>query len=300
VHFQNHPQAPTTIQNLAYQNLAIAEKMTVLAQESIYQGTTILQEQLTLLKPQLLQRISILQNPTIAARIFITGAAPIPDALQATLQSSLYHPSPNDLNFQAGVTIQPISHQNLLSPLNTPELPLYFSPAEAIAFLRTPMPTETDLPGIPVKRSRTAPITGQSGTDCPLGTNRHRNQTYPIALDTSSRFRHTYIVGQTGTGKSTLLQNMILHDIHQNRGIAVLDPHGELIQGILEHFPKHRTNDLILVDVTDTERPIGFNPLKIDESDPLKYRIARDLIIDDLYAFLDRTYDMRKTGGPRV
>jgi type IV secretory pathway TraG/TraD family ATPase VirD4 len=141
-------------------------------------------------------------------------------------------------------------------------------------------------------------MTGVSGKDCPLGVNVHRGQGLPVALDESMRFRHTYVVGQTGTGKSTLLQNMILHDIHQGRGVAVLDPHGSLIDGILERFPERRSQDLVVVDLTDTEFPVGFNPLRLLEQDPQAYRLARDLVIDGLYTFLDRTYGLKETGGP--
>ena len=91
---------------------------------------------------------------------------------------------------------------------------------------------------------------------------------------------------------------MILHDIYQGRGVGVLDPHGALIEGILNHYPKERADDLVLVDVTDIEHPIGFNVLRITETDPLQYRLARDLIIDDLYSYLHRVYDLKTTGGP--
>ena len=75
----------------------------------------------------------------------------------------------------------------------------------------------------------------------------------PFSLTFESRFRHTYIVGKTGTGKSTLLQRMICNDIQRDRGVAVLDPHGSLIESIIQHCPKERIDDIILVDVTDLE-----------------------------------------------
>ena len=87
------------------------------------------------------------------------------------------------------------------------------------------------------------------------------------------RFRHTYIVGQTGTGKSTLLLHMILHDIRRPRRGRV-DPHGSLINEILLRFPVQRENDLVLVDPSDVERPIGFNVLRIDEREPFHYQFG--------------------------
>ncbi len=76
------------------------------------------------------------------------------------------------------------------------------------------------------------------------------------------RLRHAYIVGQTGTGKTTLLQTMILDDIEAGHGVCVIDPHGDLYRWLVERIPKDRWDDVVLVDPTDTEHPVGFNPLE--------------------------------------
>ena len=65
-----------------------------------------------------------------------------------------------------------------------------------------------------------------------------------------------YIVGKTGTGKSVLLSNMIISDMKSGNGLCVLDPHGELIDSVLEHIPTNRINDVILFDVADSDFPI--------------------------------------------
>ena len=80
-------------------------------------------------------------------------------------------------------------------------------------------------------------------------------------LDAEERRRHLYVVGQTGTGKSTLLLNLIEQDLAAGEGIALLDPHGDLAEAVLAHVPKARTNDLVYINPADLERPIGFNPL---------------------------------------
>ena len=80
-------------------------------------------------------------------------------------------------------------------------------------------------------------------------------------LDSEERRRHLYIVGQTGTGKSTLLLNLIRQDLVAGEGIALLDPHGDLAEAALAHVPRARTNDLVYINPADIERPIGFNPL---------------------------------------
>lgn len=71
-----------------------------------------------------------------------------------------------------------------------------------------------------------------------------------------------YIVGKTGTGKSTFIANMIKSDMIADNGLALLDPHGELVDIVLEHIPTNRINDVILFDVSDSDYPIGFNLLQ--------------------------------------
>jgi DNA helicase HerA-like ATPase len=83
----------------------------------------------------------------------------------------------------------------------------------------------------------------------------------PVVLGPDERRRHLYVVGQTGTGKSTLLLNLIAQDLAAGEGVALLDPHGDLAEAVLAHVPRTRTNDLVYINPTDIERPIGFNPL---------------------------------------
>ena len=83
-----------------------------------------------------------------------------------------------------------------------------------------------------------------------------------IGLDLVDRSRHVYVVGKTGMGKSSLLENMIMQDIRAGRGVVLIDPHGDLYENILMQIPKSRTNDLVLFDASDTEYPVGFNILE--------------------------------------
>ena len=77
----------------------------------------------------------------------------------------------------------------------------------------------------------------------------------PFGLDSHDRRQHVYIVGQTGTGKSTLLHNMILQDIEAGRGVGVIDPHGDLAHEILDHIPSWRTDDVIYFNPADSDPP---------------------------------------------
>lgn len=99
------------------------------------------------------------------------------------------------------------------------------------------------------------------GSSVVLGTNTHRGQTISVRMREEDRFKHTHIIGSTGTGKSTLLLRMILQDIASGKGIAVFDPHGDLIEQALLHMPAHRAKDCIVIDPAQSEYPIGLNLL---------------------------------------
>jgi len=95
----------------------------------------------------------------------------------------------------------------------------------------------------------------------PIGTSNFRGSTQGFGIQPIDRARHVYIIGKTGMGKSTLLENMLYSDIMSGRGVGLIDPHGDLADTILANIPKSRTNDIILFDPSDTEFPIAFNML---------------------------------------
>ena len=86
--------------------------------------------------------------------------------------------------------------------------------------------------------------------------------TNTVALDVDALKRHMLVIGMTGSGKTTMLERMILQDIDAGRGVGLIDPHGDLYDKILRQIPKSRSNDVVLFDLTDVEYPIGFNILE--------------------------------------
>ncbi len=88
-----------------------------------------------------------------------------------------------------------------------------------------------------------------------------RNQEQPFGIRQADRRAHIYLLGKTGTGKSTLLEAMMLADISRGAGFALLDPHGDLLKRIKERIPDDRLADLIDFDVADPKQPYGFNPI---------------------------------------
>jgi len=96
----------------------------------------------------------------------------------------------------------------------------------------------------------------------PLGILTFRGKEKEFGIKPQDRLRHIYLIGKTGQGKTTLLENMINFDIQNKNGLAFLDPHGDCVQRILDYIPKERINDVIYFNPTDVNHPIGFNPLE--------------------------------------
>ncbi|MEX1051977.1 MAG: type IV secretion system DNA-binding domain-containing protein [Patescibacteria group bacterium] len=90
----------------------------------------------------------------------------------------------------------------------------------------------------------------------------YRNQVRKFGIKKADRRLHSYIIGKTGTGKSTLMENMIFDDIREGRGVAVVDPHGELIDHVLNFIPEERVADVVYFNPADRDFPIGFNILE--------------------------------------
>ncbi len=95
-----------------------------------------------------------------------------------------------------------------------------------------------------------------------IGRANFRNTRRPIGITHAARRHHIYIIGKTGTGKSTLLENMIRQDMAAGMGLALFDPHGDLVERVLASVPDLRRHDLVYFNVPDTTRPFGFNPLE--------------------------------------
>lgn len=121
-----------------------------------------------------------------------------------------------------------------------------------------------------------------TGHDLILGIHRHRGLMREAGIDHESRFAHTWVIGGSGTGKSTLLASMALQDITSGYGIAVFDPHGDLVDDIAARIPEERIGDVILFDPSDTAYPVGFNILEA------RTEIERNLLSSDLVAIVRR------------
>jgi len=116
-----------------------------------------------------------------------------------------------------------------------------------------------------------------------------------IRILDEDRFRHMYILWQTGTWKSTIMLSQAIDDMENWRGFTFIDPHGDAIETLLQHFPKERIDDLIHFDLWNTAYPIGLNPLEVDPEDADE----KDVVTNDLVEMFIQMY-WPEIFGPRI
>lgn len=110
-----------------------------------------------------------------------------------------------------------------------------------------------------------------------FGLTNYRNQNRKFGIKIDDRRRHVYVVGKTGMGKTTLLENMVLNDIYAGHGIGLVDPHGDFAEKILNFVPANRINDVVYFNPADIEYPIGFNILE-SVNEEYKHLVASGLM----------------------
>lgn len=128
-----------------------------------------------------------------------------------------------------------------------------------------------------------------------LGFNEFRGVRKPIRLGQKDRQRHMYAVGQTGTGKSTFLENLALQDMLNGEGFAFVDPHGDTVEKLLAMVPKERTEDVIYFSPADMDYPMGLNLFEFNQPD------QKDFLVQETLNMLQKLYDPQHQGimGPR-
>jgi len=125
-----------------------------------------------------------------------------------------------------------------------------------------------------------------------LGKSNFRGVSQVFGIKGLDRRRHMYILGKTGMGKTTMLENMIFSDIQAGRGLAVVDPHGDLAESVLNFIPSRRTNDVILFDPSDRDYPVAFNLLENIDSN------LNSIITSGLIGIFKKIYGA--SWGPRL
>ncbi len=271
--------------------------------EKLLSGSAVLQpalrHQLEHVEGLYLERLALLSEGPVQAGVFLLAPGPadlsVACLLGQSVTASAGRAGAAQL-FQGGFEVLPLLPQEYPSR----DLPFEsepFTASEVACAFWIPPALDDAAPGLPIQRHHTVeallPQPARLTRDRVLsGVNRHRGVERLIEIETADRLRHTFVLGMTGTGKSTLLLSLALQDIRAGRGLCLIDPHGDLADNLIARLPEDRARDLILIDLEDRDHPIPFNLLDWKTLD------ERDLIIDELYATVDRMYDLRTTGGP--
>jgi hypothetical protein len=170
-------------------------------------------------------------------------------------------------------------------------MPCVLNGMELAALLAFPL-GDVSLPGLRIGGCRQlAP-----SSDIPAGGRVVAQATFPgaerpLALSIPDSLKHLHIIGPTGVGKSTLLLNLIAQDMAAGRGVVVLDPKGDLVRDVLDRVPEHRVGDVIVLDPTDEERPVGLNLLSGSGEAP-------ELVVDQIVGIFANLF--KSNWGPRT
>lgn len=158
--------------------------------------------------------------------------------------------------------------------------------------------------GMVRSHSRTLPATlamKNNKFDVVIGQNSHHGEVTPIGLTATERERHVFIIGGTGNGKTTMLQYALVQDIQKGKGVAVVDPHGDMAETLLHYIPEERINDVIYFNPDDLAHPIGMNLLELTpglEGDELLRE--KDVVTESVVSVFRKIFSEDDTGGHRI
>ncbi|HVN26079.1 MAG TPA: DUF87 domain-containing protein [Candidatus Paceibacterota bacterium] len=167
------------------------------------------------------------------------------------------------------------------------------SAEEIASFYHFPI-SSTETPHVKWLKSKEAPAPDnlpQRGLK--VGESSFRGQAKPVFITDDDRRRHVYVIGQTGTGKSTLLGNMIIEDIRAGKGVAIIDPHGDLVENALGFVPRERIDDVIYFNPGDLARPLGLNMLDFNHERPEE----KTFIVNEMQSIFNKLFPP-ETMGP--
>ncbi len=198
-----------------------------------------------------------------------------------------YTPAKDVESFTTAYIMRFFPQENNQNILNAVELATIFH-----------FPDESNIPTSQLERQASKQVDGprnipDDGTM--LGYNIFRGSKKRINLGEEDRRRHIYAVGQTGTGKSTFLENLAFQDMLNGNGFAFIDPHGDVVENLMALVPKERVEDVIYFNPSDMEYPLGLNMFEFDDPDQI------DFLIQETIGMLYKLYDPQRQGiiGPR-
>ena len=233
--------------------------------------------------------------------VVIRLVAAAPDAAQArmhlkTLTDSFLQFSSPELNRleAAGEPETGVIRNYVLRQFGNPKHGFILNTEELATVWHVPT-AQTDTPNIRWQKAKRLPAPDNlPGEGVMLGKNVFRGMEKTVRIKPDDRRRHIYTIGKTGTGKTTWMQNLALQDIVNGEGVAVIDPHGDMIEWLLQRIPKNRVDDVIYFYPPDVERPLGLNLLEA------KSAAARDMVVAEMIAIFYKLFDPQSSGivGP--
>ncbi|MCB9609000.1 MAG: type IV secretory system conjugative DNA transfer family protein [Polyangiaceae bacterium] len=254
------------------------------------------------------RRIELLRGEALCCRVVFASSEPVPDGVLAVASTAFASPSTSNTKRSSKGEQTPVEpavcwkalapHALIHAPDLTANADLLIDTDELHRFARTVENPEDEKSPLPCARARHLDMRCVEPSGISLGVANLRGRESAVRIDETQRFQHMHIIGQTGTGKSTLMLQMITDDIRSGKGVTVLDPHGTLVDAVLERVPKRRAQDVVVISPSDLERAVPLNPLYLSETDPVRYSMERDRVIDELLDVFDALYDLRVTGGP--
>ncbi len=177
--------------------------------------------------------------------------------------------------------------RNFSFRLFDPEYKLPLNIHELTSVMHLPSTIIRSAPQLKISKAGTAPAPlDMSQEGILLGVNSHRNLDTQVHMLPEDRLRHFYVIGQTGTGKTNLIKNMIVQDIQNGEGVCMIDPHGSDIQDVLSKVPANRYEDVIYFDPAYTERPMALNMLEYDRRFPEQ----KTFVVNELFSIFQKLY----------
>jgi hypothetical protein len=245
--------------------------------------------------------------------LIIANDAPRASQRQRALESSL---ASFDITDYQSLRAQPrwitaLTHQLTFSALQrrlpaiVPRTGSVLSATELGALYHFPHTATTKTENLVTSLSPSLPaplsLKSKRKPDVLLGMNDYHSHKTPIGLTAAERERHVYIVGGTGNGKTTMLLYAIEQDIRSGKGLAVIDPHGDLAESILKYIPKKRLKDVIYFNPDDVSYPIGLNLLELPNGLSGSELIReKDLITETVISVFRKIFSEDDSGGHRI
>lgn len=144
-----------------------------------------------------------------------------------------------------------------------------------------------------LKSKESAPPVDLPRSGVLIGHSSFRGEEHPVYVTDEDRRRHIYVVGQTGTGKTTLLSSMLIEDIKNGHGVSIIDPHGDVAEAVLGHIPKERLDDVIYFNPGDLMRPLGLNMIDYNFDRPEE----KTFIVNEMQSIFNKLF-VAETMGP--